>query len=518
MPFRRSLLKNSWAVRHQGWSNATLAQAPIDSFRGVMVLACLFGVIWVWHLMSVALTAPMDNIEQLVWSHSLEWGYHKHPPLPTWLLALPAHLSGFSTLTSAVLGATCTLLSALIFWSLIRQIWGRPSAYIALLAGLCITFYNGRLNYYNHNTVLMLSVSLSAHCWWMILTTGRTRWWIGLGAAAGLGMLSKYQYLLVLAPSAILIWQLKPWRNRQHLQGLGWAVLTACVIFTPHLLWLLQQNLADSPIRYALKTSKPAFLQGGVNLSHRLHSGLWLMGLVLNRCLPALLLLLGLKALSEPEHSEAPTTQSQISGNHFLWLWGALPPLCITLLGLLAGMDLQMQWGTAYAIWIVPPLMMLLGLHQRWICAPLTWLALGLFVLIQSLLLLQSYHTSFYGCCAGTAPHRWRLFDSRTLAEELDASAREAIGGTFKIIVGPTTAAGAVALALPDKPKVLIDHNLRISPWIHPQELHFAGVVELWPPHTGPDDRTILPSGWGWRLYAEPQESLWSKTKTQIKS
>jgi len=186
-------------------------------------------------------------------------------------------------------------------------------------------------------------------------------------------------------------------------------------------------------------------------------------------------------------------------------IWGVLPPVCITLLGLLAGMDLQMQWGTAYAIWIVPPMMVVLGLHKRWICTPLTWLALGLFALIQGLLLLQSYQTSFYGCCASHEAHRWRMFDSHALAKELDASAREAVGGTFKIIVGPATAAGAVSLALPDKPKVLIDRNLKISPWIHPQELHFSGVVELWPPNSGPEDRTLLPSGWGWGLYSELQ-------------
>jgi 4-amino-4-deoxy-L-arabinose transferase-like glycosyltransferase len=504
MPFRRSLIRTNGAVRASGWSNASSIDTPIDSVRGVLVLACLFGMVWVWHLMSVALTVPMDNIEQLVWSHSLEWGYHKHPPLPTWLLALPARLSGYAPMSTAVIGAICTLLSILIFWNLVRQIWGRPSAYVALLAGLCITFYNGRLNYYNHNTVLMLWVSLSAHCWWMILTTGRTRWWIGLGAAAGMGMLSKYQYLLVLVPSAVLIWQLKPWRHRQHLQGLGWALLTATLLWAPHLLWLLQQNLDDSPIRYALQSSRPEFLQSSVSAGTRLQSGLWLLDLLLNRCLPALLLLLCLKALSEPEHTESPTNGSPISGNHFLWLWGSLPPICITLLGLLAGMDLQLHWGTAYAIWIVPPLMMMLGLHQRKICKQLTWLTLGLFALIQSLLLLQSYHTSFYGCCAGSAPHRWRLFDSQAMAKELDASAREAVGGTFRIIVGPTTIAGAVALALPDKPKVLINHNLKISPWVHPQELDFAGVVVLWSPNTGPTDRTILSNGWGWSLYKAP--------------
>lgn len=506
MPVRRSLIGNKLTLPGQAWPRFSPPLTTLDSPRGVMALLCLFGLAWVSHLMSVVLTVPMDNVEQLVWSHSLEWGYHKHPPLPTWLVSIPARLSQYSAGSTVLLGSLCTLLSLLMFWRLIRKIWGRPHAYMALLGGLCITFYNGRLHYFNHNTVLMLCISVSAYCTWMILSTQRKRWWVGLGASAGLGMLSKYQYLLVLLPLACLAWRLKPWRDSRHRQGLVLAALTAVAISAPHLLWLLQQDLADSPLRYALNTSKPAFLNDGLRTSHGLHSGLWLLDLLFNRCLPALLFLLGLKVLSEPERIDSPTSKHPVSGEHFLWLWGALPPLTITLLGLFAGMDLQMQWGTAFAIWTVPPLMMLLGLHHRRICSQLTRLALTLFVGVQSLLMMLSYQTSAYGCCANAAPHRWRQFDSQKLARELDTSAREAAGGSFKIISGPTAVAGAVAIALHDRPKVLIDGNLKISPWVHPQELHFAGVVELWAPHTGPAERTVLPSGWGWTLYRAANE------------
>ena len=201
------------------------------------ILMVLFGLAWIGHLSSVALTAPMDNVEQWVWSQSLQWGYHKHPPLPTWLLALPQMLFGPTALTGQILGSLCTLSAAMIFANVVRQIWGKHNASIALLAGLCITFYNGRLNYYNHNVLLMLCVSLSAYCWWQISTTGRTFWWIALGASAGLGMLSKYQYLLVAGPSAYMIWQLKPWRSQQQLRGFGLAILTATLLFLPHLWW-----------------------------------------------------------------------------------------------------------------------------------------------------------------------------------------------------------------------------------------------------------------------------------------
>jgi 4-amino-4-deoxy-L-arabinose transferase-like glycosyltransferase len=502
MPAHITLLVRRWPSLDRIHCGQFLQAASLQSSSSAIILMVLFGLAWIGHLSSVALTAPMDNIEQWVWSHSLQWGYHKHPPLPTWLLALPQLLTGSTALTSQILGALCTLASVMIFANLIRQIWGQQHAWIALLAGLCITFYNGRLNYYNHNVLLMLCVSMSAHCWWMILTTGRTRWWLGLGISAGLGMLSKYQYLLVLAPSTFMIWQLKPWRNKQQLRGLGLAILAATVLSLPHLWWLLQQDIANSPIRYALKTSRPDFLQTAIPITNRLHSGVWLMDLLFNRCLPAILILLIVKALCQPVTTDhKPNNSNAISGNHFLLIWGILPPLCITLLGLFLGMDLQMQWGTAFALWIIPPLMMLLKLHQRQVHQKHTWIVLSFFVLIQSLLMVHSYQTSAFGCCAQPASTRWRLFNSPVLAKELVDSASDSVGGHFKVIVGPATAAGAVAMAMEDHPKVLIDGNLKISPWIHHEELQEPGVIQLWAPNTGPATQTRLPSGWGWSPY-----------------
>jgi 4-amino-4-deoxy-L-arabinose transferase-like glycosyltransferase len=448
----------------------------------------------------------MDNIEQWIWSHSLQWGYHKHPPLPTWLLALPQILTGPTAWTTQVLGALCTLTAALIFANLVRLIWGKPLALLALLAALCITFYNGRLNYYNHNILLLLFVALSAQCWWKILQTGQRRWWMGLGLCAGLGMLSKYQYLLVGLPSAYFIWQIKPWRKPEQLQGLMWALAIAALVFLPHLMWLLQQDLADSPIRYAIKTSLPEHLNQTFPISNHVRSGVWLLDLLLNRCLPAILFLSLVKRLVF--NKALPATEIPISinaspilGTHFLMAWGLMPPLTITLLGLTLGMDLQMQWGTAFALWLIPPFIVALKVHERPNSPRLPKVAWGVFLLIQTGLMVHSYETSAYGCCAGTISQRWRLFDSAALAREVVDSTQGAGIGQITIIAGPATAAGAVALAMPDHPKILINNNLKISPWIQEHELQAPGVIQLWAPHTGPEHQTRLPSGWGWTLY-----------------
>ncbi len=51
--------------------------------RAVAALLAVYGVIWLAIHWVTALAAPGDNVEQLIWIHSLELGYFKHPPMPT---------------------------------------------------------------------------------------------------------------------------------------------------------------------------------------------------------------------------------------------------------------------------------------------------------------------------------------------------------------------------------------------------------------------------------------------------
>jgi len=46
-------------------------------------------MIAMWAIVGVAFSTAQwgDHFEQFTWAHSVQWGYHKHPPLPTWLLA-----------------------------------------------------------------------------------------------------------------------------------------------------------------------------------------------------------------------------------------------------------------------------------------------------------------------------------------------------------------------------------------------------------------------------------------------
>ena len=95
------------------------------------MLLLLFAVAWLLHLDHASLTPPADNIEQLTWVASLEAGYYKHPPLPTWLLWLPVRLFGASARTSYAMGAAFTLGTMAVLWQLVARLRGRRHVTVA---------------------------------------------------------------------------------------------------------------------------------------------------------------------------------------------------------------------------------------------------------------------------------------------------------------------------------------------------------------------------------------------------
>lgn len=438
-----------------------------------------FAAIWLVLLAYTCLVPPVDNIEQLTWVHSLEWGYFKHPPLPTWLFWLPTRLFGVDARTSYVMGAAITLTAIGLQWHLLSEMRGRNYATVALAAVLCITYYNGRLYYYNHNVVLMLCATASALLCWRAFSSGKLRWWAALGVVIGSGALAKYQ-IAVTMTSVLVLWLLqRGWRDPVQRSGLLLAALIALVLFVPHLQWLQTHDFA--PIRYAIESS----LGANVSTNERwLQAGHWLIDQLLNRALPAwLLLAAGCYAMStrQPALHQQPAEVRPERAAHaraLLLTWGLVPLAFMPLIGIIFGAELQMQWGTSFLLFAVPAAMELLGPRVQWSRMPLMPV-LKAFCVIQSLLLLINLLTSPRGPSALRATH-WRAFDVEALAAAIEAPARRALSGSpICVISGPAATAGALALRLPDRPLVLIDGQFDRSPWIDPQRMMGCSVLEL---------------------------------------
>ena len=460
----------------------------------------LFAAVWLTHLSLTNLTPPIDNIEQLNWVRSLQWGYYKHPPLPTWLIWLPTRFFGANAWTSYVTGAVCTLGAIGLLWCLLARLRGQVYATVAMLAVLCITYYNARLFLYNHNTVLALLSTLCAVLCWKACTGTRQGWWVALGVALGLGLMAKYQFAVTLACVLVFWLTQRGWRQTHQRRGLLLATLIALLMFLPHLHWLRTHDYG--PVQYALGSSLTAHL----DMAHRLGAVVrWLVDQLLNRALPAWLLLavgvLALRGLPVQRIRSEAMAPRRGAGRDLLLCWGFVPLMFVPLMVLFTGANPQMHWGSPFLLFAVPAMMELASGRIAWRHVPLGGM-LKIFVLIQLVLIALGQVTA----ATEREPLRarnWHNFDSGKLAKAVEAPALEALSGSSICVVsGPFEMAGALALHLANRPLVLIDGRYDISPWVVADRLKGCGLLQLLHGPVPPGATLAGPSfpGWSWRV------------------
>lgn len=442
----------------------------------------VFAVVWLSVLAGTSLSVPVDNIEQLTWVRSLEWGYYKHPPLPTWLIWLPVRLVGLSAWTTYVMGAVMTLGSLAVMWRLLQTLRGPTHAGLALLAALCITYYNGRLGYYNHNVVLMFIATVSAALCWQAFATRRLRWWIALGVAIGLGLLAKYQIVVTVASVLAFALHQRAWRDPAHRLGLLCAVLVALLMFVPHITWL--QGHGFGPIGYAEDTSIGVSLGVWARLGNSLG---WLVDQLFNRGVLAFVLLavtarqIRRHDRTAPPAPALPNRPHRDAARALICAWGVLPLCFMPLVGLVMGADLQSHWGTAFLLFAVPAAMECAP-RGFWTRADLSK-ALYAFLVIQALVLAREVVTSPRGIDA-LGNHHWRTFDSEQFGQRIAGAARAELGGPIRVVIGVEHEAETLALQLPERPLVLIGGRFEDSPWVPRDAVDRCGAVELGPSAT----------------------------------
>ena len=476
-----------------------------DSGQAIAAGLFLFAAIWLLLLTNVSLSPPVDNIEQLTWVRSLQLGYYKHPPLPTWMLWCSVQVFGLSQRAAYLLGAFVTMGALAVMWKLVRELRGSVQAAISLLGTLCVTFYNGRLDYYNHNVLLMLAVTVSAWCCWRAFGSQKLRWWFALGLTLGLGALAKYQVAITVMSVLCFFVSQQAWRERAHVRGLLLAILVGFLVLVPHLVWLFQHDFG--PVRYAMTTSLGRHLGTGARMFNALN---WIADEIFNRSLLALVLvgLCARKVMRSPMGQSTlvrPLPREGGAATALIWCWAGVPLVFIPAVAIFFGSDLQLQWGTAFLPFLVPAAMQVKS-SCFWSRVRLGF-AFKVFVAVQTILLVVNFCTSPAGIPRFRDTH-WRSFDSKALAFAVAAPARAALGGPVRVVIGNAAFAGALALQMPERPLVLIDGRYDLSPWVPIELVSQCGAIELITTASPPADAVAAGSAFPelfWRSIAPLQ-------------
>ncbi|MEK8052227.1 glycosyltransferase family 39 protein [Ideonella sp. DXS22W] len=476
-----------WQPGLRQWSEQLAGQFP----RAGVLLAWL--VLWlVWTGLSTQ-SPPVDNAEQLSWVRSLEWGYYKHPPLPTVLLWPFVQVLGLTETATYAAAAAVNLASLLILHRLLLRLTGARQALLALLATLCVGYYSLRLAYFNHDTLLMLAHLAGAWCVWHAFAahshSGRRLAWWGLGLALGLGALAKYQVSLT-AGAAFVFWVLRQgWRQAEYRRGLAEAAVIALAVVSPHLLWLVNHDF--QPFDYArqnaltgrhtrVQCSVDAMRWVGDQLAQLAGPLLLGLGLQLDRLRRGVRawgpVAMGWRRGGDAAPAGPGEAASGPSGvGALLFCFGLLPLLWMPLMAVMLNARMHMNWGTAFMPLTCAALIHFSG-AWRWQRVRLAH-ALAGFVLVQAVLAAWAWQQHRLPRPV-FSQHRSSQFDSQRVADAIGPQARAAIGGPVRVIAGRQRLVSVLALRLPERPLVLVDGRPELSPWL-PEDLSALCAV-LW--------------------------------------
>ena len=182
-----------------------------------------------------------DELQFLDDARHLDWGFVAYPPMTPFCGRVAIALFGISPqvfrLPAAIVNAISLVLTGLIA----RELGGRRAAQVlALVAVLPLGLAFSSVLQYNTFDLLAWCVVV----WFTarVLRTGDERYWIGVGAGIGIGVLSKYSIAFLVAGLLAGLVVLPSQRHHLRSKWFWLGALMATGIAAPNLIWLVRHQ------------------------------------------------------------------------------------------------------------------------------------------------------------------------------------------------------------------------------------------------------------------------------------
>lgn len=235
-----------------------------------------------------------DELDMLMNARQLDWGYVSYPPLTPLIARIGLTLFGDSLQGLRLFSALAQGVVAVLAGLMVRDFGGRRPAQV--LAALAVVISPVALM-----AGTLIQYMAFDYLWWVVLAffvvrvlaTDDPRWWLGVGATVGLGMMTKYTILFFVAGlvAAVLVTATRrALRSRYLWFGVGLALL----IYLPNLIWQVQHDFISLRFLSEIHARDLAWGRGEGFLPKQLYENanpfmlpLWVAGLVFCLFLPA---------------------------------------------------------------------------------------------------------------------------------------------------------------------------------------------------------------------------------------
>ena len=219
-------------------SAAAAARAAFDA-RSLTLAALFVTGLTLWRLAALYVSDIalfFDEAQYWYWSTDPAFGYFSKPPVLAWLIWLSTVIFGESEFGIRAFSPICYALTAAIGGATAYRLYNTRAAawtavMLALLPGVSVS-----ATIVSTDVPLLLCWAAALYCYVRYAQQGGL-WWIGLGAALGLGLLSKYAMIYFALGLAVTMIVAPSQRALLRRGGFWGALLLGVLLFLPNVWW-----------------------------------------------------------------------------------------------------------------------------------------------------------------------------------------------------------------------------------------------------------------------------------------
>jgi len=283
---------------------------------------------------------PLDTIEALAWSTSIEWGYIKHPPVSAWSVEAFYQIFGKQDWAYYLLSQLFVVFTFFIIFKFSEDFFKNKSlSLISVLLLEGIFFYNFTTPEFNVNVCQLPFWALAVYYCWQGLKVNDNLNWLLFGFFAALGILSKYLfiYLLVSLDVFFIYLIIKKKFNFKCLISL----ISFFLLLSSHLIWLADNNF--STISYALH--RTGYESSNLFMNHMLNPLIFLMKQV-GILFPLFIMLLFIISKFKPKINFKDKKLI------FLLVINFVPIILMFLTSMFMGVKIRTMWMTPFYLFV----------------------------------------------------------------------------------------------------------------------------------------------------------------------
>ncbi len=205
----------------------------------------------------------------------LAWGYVAYPPLTPLIGRIGLELFGLSLVGIKSLAALAQCAGMVLTGLMAKELgggrWAQVVAAVAAAISIMSLLMSTLFQYISFDYLWWVLV---LYCLIRLLKSNSARWWLGIGAGIGLGMMTKYTMLFLVA--AIVTAVLLSNRLRPHLKSPWlWAGAgLSLFIFLPNLIWQVQNGFVSLEFLQAIRARDVAIGRSAGYLSQQFYVNL----------------------------------------------------------------------------------------------------------------------------------------------------------------------------------------------------------------------------------------------------